>query len=495
MELYRKVRLACAGGMSQREAARHFGISRDSVRKMLAFSVPPGYRRKAPIKRPKLDGFTEIIDAWLEEDRGVHRKQRHTAKRVFERLRDERGFAGGYTIVKDYIRERERRGREMFVPLAHRAGHAQADFGEAVAIIGGVEQKAQCFVMDLPHSDACFVRAYPAATAEAWMDGHVRAFAFFGRVPISVLYDNDRCLVSKILPDGMRKRATLFSALQSHYLFRDRYGRPGKGNDKGSVEGLVGYARRNFMVPVPRFATWDEFNAHLEGQCRKRQADVLRGHEETIGARLERDLAAMAPLPAVPFEACDRASGRVSSQSLVRYQTNDYSVPVAYGHQDVWIRGYVDAVVIGCRGEIIARHPRCYEREDIVFDPVHYLALIERKINALDQAAPLADWELPLEFQTLRRLMEARMRKAGRREYVQVLRLLETFEFEELHAAVKTALKLGAIGFDAVKHLVLCQVEKRPPRLDLDVYPYLPRATVETTSAAAYMCLMSGDAA
>jgi transposase len=481
--------------MSQREAARHFGISRDSVRKMLAFSVPPGYRRKAPIKRPKLDGFTGIIDSWLEADRGVHRKQRHTAKRVFERLRDEHGFAGGYTIVKDYIRERERRGREMFVPLAHRAGHAQADFGEAVAIIGGVEQKAQFFVMDLPHSDACFVRAYPAATAEAWMDGHVRAFAFFGRVPISVLYDNDRCLVSRILPDGTRKRATLFSALQSHYLFRDRYGRPGKGNDKGSVEGLVGYARRNFMVPVPRFATWDAFNAHLEGQCRKRQSDVLRGHKETIGVRLERDLAAMATLPAVPFEACDRASGRVSSQSLVRYQTNDYSVPVAYGHQDVWIRGYVDEVVIGCRGEIIARHPRCYEREDIVFDPVHYLALIERKINALDQAAPLADWELPPEFQTLRRLMEARMRKVGRREYVQVLRLLEVFEFEELHVAVKTALKLGAVGFDAVKHLVLCQVEKRPPRLDLDVYPYLPRATVETTSAAAYICLMPGNAA
>jgi transposase len=454
--------------MSQREAARHFGISRDSVRKMLAFSIPPGYRRKAPIKRPKLDGFTEIIDAWLEGDRGVHRKQRHTAKRVFDRLRDEHGFAGGYTIVKDYIRDRARRGREMFVPLAHRAGHAQADFGEAVAIIGGVEQKAQFFVMDLPHSDACFVRAYPAATAEA---------------------------VSKILPDGTRKRATLFSALQSHYLFRDRYGRPGKGNDKGSVEGLVGYARRNFMVPVPRFATWDEFNTHLEGQCRKRQSDVLRGHKEMIGVRLERDLAAMAPLPAVPFEACDRASGRASSQSLVRYQTNDYSVPVAHGHQDVWIRGYVDEVVIGCRGETIARHPRCYEREDIVFDPVHYLALIEQKINALDQAAPLAGWDLPPEFQTLRRLMEARMLKAGRREYVQVLRLLETFEFEELHAAVKTALKLGAIGFDAVKHLVLCQVERRPPRLDLDVYPYLPRATVETTSAAAYMCLMSGDTA
>ncbi len=491
MDMYRKVRLACSEGMSQREAARHFNISRDSVAKMMAFSVPPGYRRKAAVKRPKLDGFTGIIDSWLEGDPEVHRKQHHTAKRVFERLKAEHGFTGGYTIVKDYMRERERRGREMFVPLAHPPGHAQADFGEATVIIGGVEQKAHFFVMDLPHSDACYVRAYPAATAEAWVDGHVQAFAFFGKVPVSILYDNDRCLVAKILPDGTRQRARLFSGFLSHYLFRDRYGRPGKGNDKGNAEGLVGLSRRNFMVPIPRFATWDAFNAYLEDQCRKRQADVLRGQSETIGQRLARDLTAMAELPAASFDACDQTTGRVSSQSLVRYKTNDYSVPVAYGHRDVWVRGYVDQVVIGCRGEVIARHPRCYDCEDMIFDPIHYLPLIERKINALDQAAPLAEWDLPPEFATLRRLMEARMLKMGRREYVQVLRLLETFGIDDLHAAVKRALKLGAVGFDAVKHLVLCQVEKRPPRLDLDIYPYLPRANVETTSTASYMSLMS----
>lgn len=253
----------------------------------------------------------------------------------------------------------------------------------------------------------------------------------------------------------------------------------------------MGFSRRNFMVPIPRFATWEEFNVHLEAQCRKRQSDVLRGQTETIGERLARDLAAMSELPAAPFEACDQATGRVSSQALVRYKTNDYSVPVAYGHRDVWIRGYVDMVVIGCGGDVIARHPRCYGREDAVFDPLHYLPLIERKINALDQAAPLAEWELPPEFATLRRLMEARMLKMGRREYVQVLRLLETFGMEDLHAAVRKALKLGAVGFDAVKHLVLCQVERRPPRLDLDVYPYLPRATVATTRAASYMTLLS----
>ena len=481
--------------MSERAAARHFGISRESVKKMLSFSVPPGYRRSAPVKRPKLDGFTEIIDQWLRDDLGQRAKQRHTAKRVFERLRDEHGFAGGYTIVKDYIREHRRRGREMFVPLAHPPGHAQADFGEATVVIGGVEQTAHFFAFDLPHSDAGFVRAYPAATAEAWVDGHVHAFAFFGRVPQSVLYDNDRCLVARILPDGTRKRATLFSGFLSHYLIRDRYGRPGKGNDKGAVEGLVGWARRTFMVPLPRFATWEDFNAWLEAQCRRRQAEILRGHSETIGARLARDLEAMADLPAAPFDACDQTTGRVSSQALVRYKTNDYSVPVAYGHRDVWVRGYVDQVVIGCGGEIVARHPRCYDREDMIFDPVHYLPLIEKKIGALDQAAPLAGWELPPEFLTLRRLMEARMIKAGRREYAQVLRLLETFELDDLHAAVKTALRLGAVGFDAVKHLVLCQVEKRPPKLDLDVYPYLPRATVARTSAASYMCLVSGTAA
>jgi len=481
--------------MSKRAIARDFGISRDSVDKMIVYSAPPGYRRTAPIKRPKLDGFTEIIDGWLRKDADRPRKQRHTAKRVHDRLREEHGFTGGYTIVKDYLREHQRRSREMFVPLHHAPGHAQADFGEALVVIGGVEQKAHCFVLDLPHSDACYVRAYPAATAEAWADGHVHAFAFFGRVPLSVLYDNDRCLVARILPDGTRKRAALFSGLLSHYVIEDRYGRPGKGNDKGSVEGIVGWSRRNFMVPLPCFATWDDFNAWLEEQCRKRQADILRGHSETIGERLERDLEAMAPLPPAPFEACDQATGRVSSQALVRYKTNDYSVPVAYGHRDVWIRGYVDRVVIGCGGDVIARHARCYGREDMVFDPVHYLPLIEKKIGALDQAAPLADWELPAEFHTLRRLMEARLLKAGRREYVQVLRLLETFELGELHLAVKTALRMGAVGFDAIKHLVLCQVERRPPKLDLDVYPYLPRASVGTTSAASYMCLVAGGSA
>ena len=325
------------------------------------------------------------------------------------------------------------------MPLVHPPGHAQVDFGEAIGIIGGIERKFHFFAFDLPHSDACFVIAYPAETTEAFCDGHVRAFAFFGGVPKSILYDNTKLAVGRILGDGKRQRTRAFAELQSHYLFEDRFGRPGKGNDKGKVEGLVGYARRNFLVPIPVFESFEALNAHLLECCRRRMADRLRGHDGTIGERLERDLAAFqTPLPA-PYDACEKVAMTVSSLSLVRYRRNDYSVPTTYGHRDVLVRGYVHDVVIACGAEVIARHPRSYEREDFVFEPLHYLALIEQKINALDQAAPLASWRLPEEFATLRRLLEARMGKQGKREFVQVLRLMEAFKIEEVTAAVSRA--------------------------------------------------------
>ena len=240
VDVYLRVRRAVmVDGMSMREASRVFGLHRDTVRKMLAYSAPPGYRRQDPPRRPRLEPFTGVIDAILEADRQVPKKQRHTAKRIFERLRDEHGFDGQYTIVKDYVRERRRRTQEMFVPLSHAPGHAQCDFGEARVIIGGVERKAHYLVLDLPHSDGCFVKAYPAETAEAFLDGHVSAFASLGGVPQSILYDNTKLAVARILGDGRRQRTRAFTELQSHYLFEDRFGRPGKGNDKGKVEGMV----------------------------------------------------------------------------------------------------------------------------------------------------------------------------------------------------------------------------------------------------------------
>ena len=206
---------------------------------------------------------------------------------------------------------------------------------------------------------------------------------------------------------------------------------------------------------------------------------------------MKQDLAALLPLPATLYDASDKRMTRVSSLSLVRYKTNDYSVPVEYGHRDVLVRGYVDEVVISCGSEIIATHRRSYERDDFVFDPLHYLPLLEQKTAALDQAAPLVGWDLPDEFGALRRLMESRMGRRGKREFVQVLRLMETFTVDEVNSAVIDAIRLGAISFDAVKHLVLCNIEGRPSRLDLDLYPYLPRVSVGKTSATDYMTLLS----
>jgi len=491
VELYARVRRAVlVNGISEREAAREFGLARETVRKMLRYAVPPGYQRQKPARRPKLDQWVASIDQILKDDKQQPRKQRHTAKRIFDRLREEHSFPGGYTIVKDYVRLKRLGQREMFVPLDHPPGDAQADFGEAKVIIAGVECTAHYFVMDLPHSDDSFVMAFPAETTEAFLEGHNHAFRYFGGVPRTILYDNTKLAVARILGDGTRRKTQAFSELQSHYLFAEKFGRPAKGNDKGKVEGLVGYARRNFLVPVPRMASWAELNRHLLQQCQKRRQRKLRGQKQTIAERFQIDQRKLLPLPAAPYEACEKRLTRVTSLSLVRYRTNDYSVPTEWGHREVLVKGYVEEVVIAAGSEVIARHARSYEREDLIFDPLHYLALLEHKPNALDQAKPLAGWELPAGFAELRRLMEARLSKKGKREYVQVLRLLEIFALGDVAAAVDDALRLGTISFDAVKHLVLGRIERRPPRLDLENYPHLPLANVATTQASDYLALL-----
>ena len=395
VEMYVQVRRAVyREGLSQREAAKRFGLNRRTVAKMLEHAVPPGYQRNQVPTQPVLDPFKPVIDQWLEQDRTVPKKQRHTAVRIFDRLQREHGYTGSYSTVRIYVREQRLGGQEVFIPLAHPPGHAQVDFGEALGIIAGQQCKLHCFCLYLPYSDACFVKAYPAEISEAFCDGHTSAFAFFAAVPLSILYDNTKLAVAKILGHGRRQRTRIFSELQSHYLFEDRFGRPGKGNDKGGVEGLVGYSRRNFLVPMPEFDDFDQLNAHLEACCLERLNDIVRGDERSIGERLLDDLNAMSVQPATPYDACDKQAREVNSLALVRYRDVDYSVPTAYAYRGVLVRGYIHEVVISYRDEVIARHRRSYQRQDMVFDPLHYLPLLERKPRALDQAAPLQNWSI-----------------------------------------------------------------------------------------------------
>lgn len=299
VDIYLKVRQACLlEGKSQRQVSREFGLNRRTVSKMVENSLPPGYRRQGEIKRPKLEAHKSFIDGILEFDKKSPRKQRHTIQRLFDRLKEERGYEGGYTILRDYVsKKRQRFGREVFVPLTHEAGSCQVDFGEASAIIGNTQCELHLFVMDLPQSDGCFVKAYYRETMEAFLDGHVSGFEFFGGVPGSILYDNTRLAVSKIVGQGTRQKTQSFSELESHYLFKAHFARVGKGNDKGNVENLVGYARRTFMVPLPRFETLEALNEYLASCCLKRQEKRVRGHKEIISKRLEADKRAFRDLP------------------------------------------------------------------------------------------------------------------------------------------------------------------------------------------------------
>ena len=437
VELYAAVRLAVVDeGFRHREAGRRFGQVRRTVKKMPSYSAPPGYRRTKPVRRPKLDGFTGIVDAILEADTDpeVPRKQRHTAHRIFERLRDEHGFTGGYTIVKDYVRARRQSTREAFVPLHHPPGHAQVDFGEAVVDVGGRREKVAFFCLILPHSNIWFVKAYPRETTEAFLDGHVSAFAFLGGVPRLVLYDNTTLGVARILGDGTRRRTQAFTHLQSHYLFRDCFGRPGKGNDKGKVEALVKTARRRFMAPIPKVHDLSVLNERLTARCLERLDALEQGDR---AAALLADLDSLRDLPAVPFEACERMPGQVSSAALVRYRLADYSAPTVHAHKKVTVKGYVDRVEIALGADIVARHRRSHVRGDIVYDPLHYLSLLEKKSGALDRAAPLRGWKRDPALAALRRVLEARFGARGKREYNQLLRLLKDFQQRQATAAVR----------------------------------------------------------
>src|SRR4051812_46298864 len=261
-------------GLGKRAACREFHIHWDTLTKILTHPEPPGYRRTTPRPRPKLDPFLPVIHQILEEDKKAPRKQRHTAKRVFERLRDEHGYTGGKSIVKEAVAAWRGSHAEVFVPLAHRPGEAQVDFGEAEITLDGRPTKVALFVMTLPYSDALFVTAFPRECTEAFLEGHVRAFAFLGGVPRRISYDNSKIAVAKVTGGRSRTLTEAVSRLRSHPLSEALFRGGGGANEKGHVEPLIGYARRNFLVPVPAVRGGLEvLNSGLEARCR---ADLRR---------------------------------------------------------------------------------------------------------------------------------------------------------------------------------------------------------------------------
>lgn len=330
--------------------------------------------------------------------------------------------------------------QEVYMPLTHPPGEAQVDFGHALVKMNGVLRKICFFVMALPYSDAFFLRAYERECTETFWDGHVRAFAFFGGVPRRITYDNSRIAIARIIGPRLRELTAGFLQLVSHYLFRYHFCLVRRANEKGLVEGTVKYGRLNFLVPVPEVQDFEELNALLEQRCRADLQRRLRGQCQIKEKLLGEEQMRFLPLPFTAFEACRTQPGRVNSELLVRFDDNDYSVPMEYAYQDVVVKGDPSQVKICRLQDVIAVHRRCWGREQQIFDPLHYLPLLERKPHSLAFARPLAGWSLPGCFDVLQRRMEWELDQ-GCREYVQVLRLLERYSLPQLTSAVQKALQ------------------------------------------------------
>jgi transposase len=482
-------------GLSKRAACRAFAIHWDTLQKILDHPEPPGYRRTAPRPRPKLDPFLPAIRQILEADKKAPKKQRHTARRIFERLRDEHGYAGGLTVVKEAVAAWRLRSAEVFVPLAHRPGEAQVDFGQAEVLLDGQATTVALFVMTLPYSDAIFVRAFPRECTEAFLEGHVRAFAFFGGVPRRISYDNSKIAVARILGGRDRKVTDAFLRLKSHHLFESHFCLVRRPNEKGHVETLIGFARRSFLVPVPVVnGGLEPLNAHLERCCRDDLARRTWGKPAAKAELLDDERSSFLPLPSEAFVAARVEPRCVDSLSLVSFDANQYSVPTEFAHHPVTVVASVDEVRVVAGDRVAATHRRCWSREQVTYDPVHYLALLERKPGALDFAAPLEGWELPVCFGVLRRRLEAELGGPGTRQYIKVLRLLERADPGELTRAIARALELGVADADAVR-LILEHRRERPVGLFcLDGRPHLKSVAVPAPDLTAYASLAAGVA-
>jgi transposase len=476
-------------GLSKRAACQEYAIHWLTLRKILSHAEPPGYRRTKPRSRPTMDPVRPIIRQILEADAQAPAKQRHTAKRIWERLTAEHGFTGSYTSVKDAVREWKAGRREVFLPLAHPPGEAQVDFGFAEVVVAGVPTKVAVFVLSLPYSGAVYCQVFPRECTETFQEGHARAFAFFGRVPRRITYDNPKTAVAKIVGPRERTLTREFLRLKSHYLFDSHFCLVRRPNEKGHVERLVDYARATFLVPVPAVATLEALNATLVERCRQDQSRSVRG-KGPIAEGLVADRAAMLPLPPRPFDARRVTEAAADSLSLVRFDTNSYSVPTRYAHREVTVVASVAEVRIVHEDRLIARHRRDWGRERCHFDPVHYLALLERKPGGFDAAKPLERWELPVCFGLLRRRLEADDRQ-GTRGYIRVLRLLETHSLPQLTDAVEAALAIGVEDPDSIKSVLDHRADPPAELFRLDGRPHLAGVRVPPTDVTAYASLLT----
>lgn len=399
VEMYKEIRRMRLDGMSQRQIAALLHISRNTVKKYWDGNNVPwkrkDYVRDAPVLTQNIRQF---VQKCLEEDAQYRsRKQQHTAKRIYDRLVDECGFTGGESTVRRLVRELRKKSQEAFVPLAFPAGDAmQVDWGEATVYMGGVKTVVNLFCARLCYSDAPIVFAYRRQNEESFLDAFVNVFSYFGGVPRRIIFDNGKVAVKDGFGAHAKKQAG-YAALSAHYGFEAVFCNPASGNEKGLVEGLVGYIRRNVCVPIPKAGDMADLNQKLREKCEKYLQHQIRGKSASVGEMLDMERCVLQPLPGYVFDPAKRTTGRVDRFCTVRFDTNNYSVPCSYCGKEVAVKAGPETVDIFCSGQVIARHRRCFERKQNVYDLKHYLPLLEKKGRAIFYAKPVQD-NLPAYF-------------------------------------------------------------------------------------------------
>lgn len=457
-------------GKSLRQIERESGHSRRTIQKALGKAEVERYKQDVERAAPVLGPYKARIEALLEENQRLPVKQRYTAHKMYEVVYAA-GYRGSESGVHVYVWQRrsETKRPAVFLPLAYQPGaDAQADWGEALVELQGERITVQYLEIRLCYSRKLFVRAYPTQRQEAFFDGQVAAFKYFGGVPHQVWYDNLTSAVQKVLHGRARREQRQFVAFRSHYLFDAEFCTPGQGHEKGGVENGIGYARRNLFVPLIQARSWDDLNAQLMARCTADDARTVRGQSQTIAQLFDHERAALLPLPDQHPACCVSHEVTLNGYSQVTFETNRYSVPVELARKHLTLRAYPFQVDIVEGDRILATHPRSYAREQEVFDPLHYLTLLERSPRALNHAKPvkfLAGTWPKVWSEALNTVQTNGNDGHSVREFVNTLRLLNEYPPVQVEAALVQTLALvpGRLSADAVRlHLHLLQTQRDP---------------------------------
>jgi len=485
-------------GKSKKWIAEEFGLSRNTVAKYLEHPEPPEYRIRQARARPVASKWEEHVRLILAEDQDAPRKQKHTAKRIFDRLVSEQGYDGSERTIRALVASlRSNASSRAFVPLVFAPGKdAQVDFGESYVDFNGVRTKLYGFEMRLNYSRRKFQMYFRSPNMESFLEAHVQAFQFFGGVPERISYDNLGLAVVSVGKGRERKLTKSFKRLMGYYSFSANFCTPGKrgAHEKGGVESGIGYSRRNWMVPVPKCASMDDLNERLIEKCVTDGGRMVAGQTQTIDEAFAVESPLLLALPPAPFDSGVRKSSCfVDSYQTVVLEGNRYSVPTRFVGKPLWFRAYWNRIQIGTGGEVVVEHLRSYADGEYVLLPEHYFDLLERRPQAVAYARPLlqADWP-PNYWQCYKEMSAALGLSRAGKDFVRILRCHAQYGADRTSSAIEEARLAGALNADVVVQILdrarLTQTMVEP--LDVSDRPELASVTVALLETNEYQKLL-----